>query len=119
MKNFLLALSIPMIETWTIAIIFLALCVKSTFEAIQTRKIIEESKQKQFQSKQRREKILESLQDTHMIFDYFLEIKERLPDSLHNVMLMYCLNDDYYALKYLNSIDSKTGLMKPKRYRYE
>ena len=82
-------------------LIFFALLIKACCDFTCTKNLIKEQKIKKIQSKERREKILESLQDTHMIFDYFLEINKKLPDPLHNIMLLYCLRNDFYAEKYI------------------
>jgi hypothetical protein len=51
---------------------------------------------------------LEQQNDCRMIYYYFYEIKEILPENLHNIMLGMALSNNYYARKYLNEIDVDT-----------
>lgn len=50
--------------------------------------------------------------DPNLILEYFDKIRTRLPDSLHNIMLGYSVSKNPYAMKYVSSIDSKTGNLK-------
>ena len=54
--------------------------------------------------------------DPNLIFEYFNKIKQRLPESLHNIMLGYALSKNYNAVKYVkistsssNPIESEKG----------
>jgi hypothetical protein len=82
---------------------------KILFDARDTKKIIERITESNIKQKELREKLLEFTADTREIFEYFLETKQKLPENLHNIMLAHCLNKDYYANSYINSIDVKTG----------
>jgi hypothetical protein len=87
-------------ETICYLFCLIGLSYKSFYEFKECKKIVKKSKERQ----SRTEIILENLADTHMIYDYFMETKKRLPEPLHNIMLSHCLNDDFYAIKYIRSI---------------
>ena len=89
-----------LIETICYLFCLIGLSYKSFYEFKECKKIVKNSKERQ----SRTEVILENLADSHMIYDYFMETKKRLPEPLHNIMLLYCLDDNFYAIKYIRSI---------------
>jgi len=91
-------------------LLFLAICVCClifvTSEIAQTKQIIEQSKIRRNQGVKMYEDCLEKVADPFLIFQYFEETKKRLPDSLHNIMLAYCLDNNYFAKSYIKALDS-------------
>lgn len=63
------------------------------------------------------ENYLEGVADTNLIFNYFIKIKKRLPENLHNIMMSYALSKNSDAIKYVSSIDAKTGNVKPSTFK--
>ena len=63
------------------------------------------------------ENYLEEVADTNLIFNYFIKIQKRLPENLHNIMMSYALSKNSDAIKYVYSIDTKTGNINPSTFK--
>jgi hypothetical protein len=63
------------------------------------------------------ESYLEEVADINLIFNYFIKIQKRLPENLHNIMMSYALSKNPDAIKYVSSIDTKTGNVKPSTFK--
>lgn len=88
-------------------IVIVACClVFTTNEIVQTKQIIDQSKIRRNQGAKMYENCLEKVADPFLIFQYFEETKEKLPDNLHNIMLAHCLGDNYFATSYIRALDS-------------
>ena len=92
------------IATICCLVIFFKTIIKDAFE-------IAEYKRKsaiwKLSSNERYIDYLEECCDTFMIYNYFLEVRRKLPENLHNIMLGKSLsNDDYFARLYIKSLNS-------------
>lgn len=92
-------------------LLFLGICVCClifiTSEIVQTKQIIDQAKIRRNQGIKMYEDCLEKVADPFLIFQYFEEIKEKLPDNLHNIMLAYCLDNNYFAISYIRALNSE------------
>lgn len=111
MMNCLLSASVLMTNNSLVCLIAicLALFVFIIFEIREVKILIEQSKTRKDRHKKFYENLLIEIGDTRQIFNYFLEIKEKLPEKLHNKMIANCLNNDYYAKHYVSYIDAESG----------
>jgi hypothetical protein len=93
----------------TLLVFLLSILVFVTSEISQTRLIMKQAKIRKDQRKVLYEDLLEKVADPYQIYQYFMEIKKRLPENLHNIMLAHCLNENHFAKSYINSLDATTG----------
>lgn len=95
------------IQILLLAAIAVCCLVFITSEIAQTKQIIKQSKIRRDQGVKMYEDCLEKVADPFLIFQYFEETKKRLPDGLHNIMLAYCLDNNYFATSYIKALDSE------------
>jgi hypothetical protein len=83
----------------------LLIVVRDAFEVAE---IVKKNNERKQHINKRYVEYLEQQNDCKLIYNYFHEIKEILPESLHNIMLGMSLSNNYYARRYLNEIDVDT-----------
>lgn len=90
------------IVTTSITAIVIYTTIKNMHEIKECKKF---QKQKRLEFEIKYISSLESIADSNMIYNYFREIRKKLPESLHNIMLGKALINDFHARLYLNQID--------------
>ena len=82
------------------------------FEYAKTKKYLSKIKIRRLEFDEKYDEFLVKECDTRLIYNKFLEDKVKLPDDLHNIMLLFAISKDYYALEYIKKLDIKTNKMK-------
>lgn len=82
------------------------------FEYAKTKKYLSKIKIRKLEFDEKYNEFLVKECDTRLIYNKFLEDKVKLPDDLHNIMLLFAISKDYYALEYIKKLDIKTNKMK-------